>query len=570
MDTFIIISSDKLVSRSKRIWGDGSWLPPEEREALDWFMLARIMGWRAKIISTEETYTDNSKNDVIKWIVVACDPGQLSHQTQEWLLQTISLKAMLVIVRCGRSKAEWLERLGIIFSDELVVGKQIKFIENDYINNLETNLQSRTFDITGDIEPLLSLDNHAVIVKSIQKESRIMSFGFHPGEAMDDNAEMTSIIKYLLTTYTPSTIAWIDWKDTMALRMDDPGSSELVHHNIYNDCKKLNTKNWSDLGEELKKHKAKLSIGYVNGWIDDGDESRGQLKINGKLIHRQAGAVYPSQKVIYESETNGLCDYQAEYEAIKKLKDKNLVQVEAHGYTHIFPNLEEWLNASSKHDDKKWFREFGDSAYKYIAGNSFHEHPLSKSKRALSKYWNDKPMVLIYPGEEFTLRAQKDALNFGWSMISSYYQAFKIDKRLCWTQYICSPYLDSYSSKWIKTELPFIGYFHDFDIARNGVSWFSNCIENWKKIGVKNFIDLRTLSTGLNFNLSIKRENGCMHLQLNNESISMSDYQYKVKVRLTGHSLPEELIIHNDDKANRVEINNIVNNTGEFVIPDTF
>jgi len=573
MDTFIIISSDKLVSKSKKIWGDGSWIPPEEREALDWFMLARIMGWRAKIISNEETYADISNSDVIKWIVVACDPDELSRQTQDWLRQIISLEAILIIVRCGSYKAEWLERLGITFLDDLVVGKRIKriqFNEGNCINDLETDLQSRSLGITGDIEPLLNLNGHVVVGKSIFKESRIISFGFHPGVAMENNPEMTSVIKDLLTNHTPSTIAWIDWKDTMVLRMDDPGSSELVHHNIYSDCKKLNTKDWSDLGDELKKHKAKLSIGYVNGWVDDGDESRGQLKINGQLIHRQAGAVYPSQEVIYESKVNGLCDYQAEYDAIKKLKYKKLVQVEAHGYTHISPNLNEWLSASTKHDEKKWFREFGSSASKYLASNPLHEHPLAKSKQALSKYWDDEPMVLIYPGEEYTLSAQKDALNFGWTMISSYYQAFKIDQRLCWTQHICSPYINSYSSKWIKSELPFVGYFHDFDIARNDPGWFSDCIENWKKIGIKNFIDLRTLSVGLNYNLSIKIENGRMLLQLNNELISMSEYRYRIKVKSVGVSLPEELLVHQEDIVKTANISNVINNIGEFELPNTF
>ena len=74
MDTFLIITNDELVSPSKKIWGDGSWTPAGKREALEWFMLARILGWHAKIISNQERYSDPEENDSIKWVIIACDP----------------------------------------------------------------------------------------------------------------------------------------------------------------------------------------------------------------------------------------------------------------------------------------------------------------------------------------------------------------------------------------------------------------------------------------------------------------------------------------------------------------
>jgi hypothetical protein len=342
----------------------------------------------------------------------------------------------------------------------------------------------------------------------------------------------------------------MDWKGTMALRMDDPGSSEIVYHNIYQDCNKLNKSQWEKLGHELKKQYAKLSIGYVNGWVDDADESRGKLRVNGKYIKRKAGKIYPSQQIHYESENNGIYDFQNEYKSIRRLKNKGLAQVEAHGFTHIFPDSERWLKASTRYNDKRWFREFGKDAIEYIKSNSSDDHPLLKTKIALAKYWKEEPSVLIFPGEEFTISAQEDALRFGWDMISSYYQAIKVNGRFCWTQYICSPYLDQNHSEWLESEMPFIGYFHDFDLYRRGIKWFSDCMEKWKSLGARNFIDLRTLLIGLNINLSLKEEKDSLILDIENVLRKSSDYEYKVNIKTNKKISPENIIVQSPDKIN--------------------
>jgi hypothetical protein len=44
----ILASPAELAGRS-RIWGTGGWQPPEEREARDWLVLARVLGWKAVV-----------------------------------------------------------------------------------------------------------------------------------------------------------------------------------------------------------------------------------------------------------------------------------------------------------------------------------------------------------------------------------------------------------------------------------------------------------------------------------------------------------------------------------------
>ena len=55
-----------------------------------------------------------------------------------------------------------------------------------------------------------------------------------------------------------------------------------------------------------------------------------------------------------------------------------------------------------------------------------------------------------------------------------------------------------------------------------------------------------------------------------NELISTTEYQYKVKVKLSDKALPYDLSIQYNDKANRVRIDNDVNDAGESVIPNNF
>ena len=204
---------------------------------------------------------------------------------------------------------------------------------------------------------------------------------------------------------------------------------------------------------------------------------------------------------------------------------------------------------------------------RYIKNNSPNNHPLIRTKNSLLNYWKQEPSVLIFPGEEFTYRAQEDALDFGWNMISSYYQAIKCDGRFCWTQQICSPYLDEIDTKWLDSEVPFIGYFHDFDLSRNGISWFSDCVNNWKKLGIENFIDLRTLLIGLNCTISTEENNGRVILNVDNELSSKSGYPFKIKLRVSRKPLTKEIIINNCGESIDFKVENTKSNKEELTVP---
>src|SRR5262249_43938800 len=41
----LVVASATELPSAQRVWGTGGWLPPEQREALDWLTLARFLGW---------------------------------------------------------------------------------------------------------------------------------------------------------------------------------------------------------------------------------------------------------------------------------------------------------------------------------------------------------------------------------------------------------------------------------------------------------------------------------------------------------------------------------------------
>src|SRR5207245_6899912 len=78
----------------RAVWGTGGWLPPEEREALDWLTFARLSGWEAKVRTPAEALDGGGH-----WLVVACDPRQLGAKQTQALRARLETEALLVVMR---------------------------------------------------------------------------------------------------------------------------------------------------------------------------------------------------------------------------------------------------------------------------------------------------------------------------------------------------------------------------------------------------------------------------------------------------------------------------------------
>ena len=71
----LVMASAQEYLAAGRVWGTGGWLPPEQREALDWFTLGRLLGWRCDLAGLETSRLHSVTRNMHRWVVLACDPG---------------------------------------------------------------------------------------------------------------------------------------------------------------------------------------------------------------------------------------------------------------------------------------------------------------------------------------------------------------------------------------------------------------------------------------------------------------------------------------------------------------
>jgi hypothetical protein len=330
----------------------------------------------------------------------------------------------------------------------------------------------------------------------------------------------------------------------MILRMDDPGGAQ----NIYNRdwyYPKLVEAQWNEIIEDIKKRSARLSVGYISGWMDDGDEKRGELTVNGRKPKRIAGRIYPSALVRY-SDVSGHKpgtehNYVSEFRGIQNMRSENLGDVELHGYTHIHPDRQSWLDASDRYDASQWYRELGKAAAPVISAFSENEHPLNRALELFREYFQTRPTTLISPGDQWTDEVLVYALNLGLQLVSSYYLAIKDNERFCWATHICSPYLDTPDVSWFNAGLPVVGYFHDRELSLEGIAWMTKWLDSWQASGAKRFMDFRELAAALSCRLQLEENNGSLRLSVINRENLQIVKPLIINIYVPKNNLPSEI-----------------------------
>jgi hypothetical protein len=361
-------------------------------------------------------------------------------------------------------------------------------------------------------------------------------------------------------------VAWIDLDGVMVLRMDDPGGAENVHHRVYSHTK-LGAADWSAIGNALEQRQARLSIGYVSGWVDDASTARGNLTIAGRVPHRMPGTVYPSPLVRYEDVNGRVHDYSGEFNGIEGLRRAGLADVELHGYTHMHPDTSAWAKAADRYESAQWYRELGEAARQAIASRPAWQHPLALGMAAFRHFFKMHPTTLICPGEQWTNDSLKCALQLGLQLVGSYYLALRDGGRFCWSQHVCAPYLDQADSEWFEAGLPVVGYFHDFDVCRRGVEWFSDNLERWRSAGAKRFIDYRELAAGLSCRLSLEERDNRLHLTVTNGGGPALVRDLKIAFRVPHGPVPSRISAHFDGREISLPVDAIDKEAGTVALP---
>jgi len=508
-DTALIITTRAHSLKGCSILGNGGWLPPEEREELDWMTFIKFMGWRPELIGPDDYVSLLIDQLNVKWIILTGDPDHVNSTTLKTILSDVAKNPLLLISQGGIKQGNLAKDVGIHISKKASSGSVIKVKGLGFLSRLKcrNNIALPALEVDLNSVVLASLAGKVLIAAKKLGIGKIVVLSFHPSIARDIDGFFTVLLKNLLIYQSSSPVAWIRWENTVILRMDDPGSSEPIYNSVYGNGKLCELK-WEQIGKELTKRNGRMTLGYVSGWVDDGNADKSILEVCNTPTIRVKGKVYPSQSIKYSrQEEDGsykIYDYQAEFSGIQKLVDKNIIDIAVHGHTHIHPNINAWLEAADRYSNNSWFREFSRSAEEFLKDNNDREHPFWQGLKKVFDCFKEYPTTLISPGEEFTdiviLKAREAKLK----IISSYYLAININNQFCWVQHVCAPYLNEADSNWLTSELPVVGYFHDFDLSINGMEWFAHCLDKWEVAGAKKFINFKEVASLLDVYISMQ------------------------------------------------------------------
>jgi hypothetical protein len=570
-DPMLLVCSEKELPAQERVWGTGGWLAPEDREALDWLTLARLSGWGVSITRPTSSPMAAEFSDARQWIIIACDPGELSEDFVAALASKLSIDPILLVARAGSGNQAFARLAGARQKPEPVRGHSLCWVGTGMERtwNCRNLLEAMPLDVAGESSVWATLDGAPIIAARQIGRGSIVTLGFHPSRLRDLDGAATALLRHMLIWGSTRTVAWLDLENTLVLRMDDAGGAQ----NVFNAQwfhPKLKSSDWDAIGTDLKDRNARLSIGYSVGWVDDGDAVRGTLKVSGREIPRIPGYVYPSLYVRYEDHAGhapgSFHNYESEFQGIQALRQSGLGDVELHGYTHIHPDSVAWANAPDRYEAISWYRELGQAAERTMAVLPPEKHPLSLGMAAFQEYFGIRPTTLICPGDEWTNRALVRALDLGLSLVSSYYLALRHEDRFCWAQHVCAPYLDEPDAAWFDSGLPVVGYFHDRDVSLYGVAWQTKWLDTWQAAGAKRLLDFRQLAGAVGHRLDVEERNGELRVFITRQNAPAVVRDLRLAFHSPNGQLPVRLLVSIDGQERYLPVEQF-EDFGRIIVP---
>ena len=495
------------------VWGgDGGRPAPARDEALDWLTLVRLLGWSATVAAGPPTGAAPAI------AILTGRPDEHSARTLGDLRSMLRGRPRLVVAAAATAGGAWAGLAGAARRAEPIAradgaprlawqgpGPPAAW-------TVTAQVRADPLELEGDVEVWATLGGRpAIVARRVPGGSVIVTLALDVSDARAAAGPATAVLKRLLTCGCPFPTAWVDLAGALVLRMDDPGASASVHLRSWSYAK-LGEPEWDAVGAALRLRGARLSVAYTPGWVDDGEAGRGTLEVAGAPVTREAGAVHPSPQVTYvdhDGHAPGrVDDFRAEFRGVAKLEAAGLVGVEQHGYTHMPADLRGWSRASDRYENVAWYREFDTDPELPAA-----EHPVALGASLLRAHFLRPPTTLVCPGQAWTDAVLEHALAAGLRLVSADGLALRDGERFCWCAGVPAVYLDKPDPAHLESELPAIGYFHDYELAVIGLDWMSTQLDAWREAGARRLIDFRELAAALELRLELAREAGGWRLE---------------------------------------------------------
>lgn len=568
-----IITNDRQLPADEAIWGTGGWTAPTEREALDWLVLVRLLGWAVTPVYLDEVEECIQSLIPGDTLILACDPAEVGQDTAILLENALRRLRISLVYRVSNCATHVMTSPFQQSRQKAFQGQRLVWVNEsggrDW--NCENELHACALGVTIEDRVLASLDGAPVVVQRSFGAGRSVALGFHPSVAADQAAAAIALLFRLLTDNPYASNVWLDWSRTMILRMDDPGGAQNVYSKNW--CyQKLSLAAWREIGSVLAHRQARLSIGYVSGWVDDGNSETGALSIDGKAATRRAGEIYASPRVHYSDLAGNAPgtenDYGEEYEGIQELRSAGIADVELHGFTHICADINAWLTASDRYSNRSWFRDFNEASRPYLKSIGVEQHPLRLALDTIDAYFHTRPTCLICPGDQWNNDVLKTALALQLKLVSSYYLAIRHSNRFAWSTHICVPYLNEPAERWFVSGMPVVGYFHDYEPAKFGIQWVASCLDAWSAAGARRFIDFREASAALGAQFRLENSDGRLTLHFSQEAEANSwPRPLPMKIRIDRGSLPDTVLLKTSREQHRIQVQRETEREGRILVP---
>ncbi|HEV8676668.1 MAG TPA: hypothetical protein VGX21_21735 [Methylomirabilota bacterium] len=293
------------------------------------------------------------------------------------------------------------------------------------------------------------------------------------------------------------------------LRMDDPlfnGSSFQQDprwpEGLFD---RLDEAAWDAIGAVLARHGARMSLGVVTGYLDDGDEARGTLYRRGEVVRgRRCGQVYDSRDMRYLDRRGPRpghrYDYESEYRGVVKGIQAGVLDAEVHGFAHVSPDRAGWCAAPDRYTNLEWLMELAPPRGQPTTAET-QRWILEEGTRRLAGWFGRAPTSVIPPAHGFNEQTELQARDAGFRLLDAVFLSILTPERVIQNGKVRTFWAhwpeDGLTDAPLRAGYPFVVGLHDRELVERGVAWFDRFLARWRAVGVQRFLTLRELAAHL-------------------------------------------------------------------------
>ncbi|MGI8461059.1 MAG: hypothetical protein ACR2OC_05390, partial [Solirubrobacterales bacterium] len=279
-----VLGTEAEMPPDARVWGRANRaLPAAEREGLCWLTLCRLLGWDVSVEYGCEVGAE------ARCAILARDPASVGTEDAAALRARLDREPLLLVTRAAPPGSPLAELSGVEAAGEHRLQGPLRWrgpgAEREWtawpeliVTTPDTTVKGRgpSLGPGGGVGDSWAFVGSSVLVSAREVGRGVVAtLAAHPVELIDAAPSGSGLLKHLLTRGIPGSPEWLELEGWLIPRMDDPGSSSSVHLDGWAH-RSLGEEEWQAVSADLVALEARITVGYVPGWLDDGDAGRGE------------------------------------------------------------------------------------------------------------------------------------------------------------------------------------------------------------------------------------------------------------------------------------------------------